>query len=217
MPKIKSTKSRKYGVDVPAGKEGKQWYVEDVPVDSIQPHPDNPNHGDVAMIRESIQENDFYGAPVVQASSGRILAGEHRWKAAKEEGLEVLPIIYRDCDDHTAIRIMLIDNEAARQGDVDPEVVERLLTSITDLETGDGIDGTGYDLGWLAEQEEERQAAVDAEAEKVGPGKAADVDDSDMETQFAVIVMLETEAAQESAFETLTEIFGAGALRAVSV
>lgn len=217
MPKVKTSQSKKYGVPVPEGKEGKQWYVEDVPVGSIQPHPDNPNHGDIAMIRESIQENDFYGAPVVQASSGRILAGEHRWRAAGEEGLEAIPVIYRDCDDHTAIRIMLIDNEAARQGDVDPEVVETLLRTITDIETGDGIDGTGYDLGWLEEQEEEREAAAEAEAEKVQPGKAADVDDSDLDTQFAVIVMLETEAEQEAAFEVLTEIYGAESLRAVSV
>lgn len=208
MPKVKTSVSKKYGVpiEVPGG----QWYAE-VPVGSIQPHPDNPNKGDVELIRESIQENDFYGACVVQASSGRILAGEHRWRAAKAEGLEAIPVIFRDCDDHTAIRILLVDNESSRQGDVDPEAVKALLESM------DSIDGTGFDLGWLEDQDAEREAAVEAEEEKVVAGKAAMVDDSDMETQFAVIVMLETEPEQEAAFEVLSEIYGAEKLRAVSV
>ena len=216
MPKIKTTKSKKYGVEVPPGKEGKQWYAE-VPVDSIQPHPENPNKGDVAMIQESIQENDFYGACVVQASSGRILAGEHRWRAARAEGLEELPVIFRDCDDHTALRILLVDNESARRGEVDPEVVEGILGTLTSVEDDGALDRTGFDLDWLEDREAEREAAAEAEANEVKAGKAAEVDDSDLDTQFAVIVMLETEKEQEAAFEKLSEIYGAKSLRAVSV
>lgn len=208
MPKVKTSKSRKYGVEIEV--PGGQWYAT-VPSDTIQPHPDNPNHGDVEAIRESIQENDFYGAIVVQASTGRILAGEHRWRAARAEGLDVVPVIYRDCDDHTAIRIMLVDNETARRGDVDPEVVQHLLQTL------ESIDGTGYDLGWLEQQEAERQAGQDADEARVVAGKASMVDDSDLETQFAVIVMVDTEIEQETAFSVLSEIYGAERLRAVSV
>lgn len=212
MPKIKTTKSRKYGVPIEI--EGGQWYAE-VPVDSIQPHPDNPNHGDIAMIRESIQANDFYGACVVQATSGRILAGEHRWRAAIDEGRETIPVIYRDCDDHTAIRILLVDNETARAGEVDPEVVGALLATI------ESVEGSGYSLGWLEQQEQQREAeeeaAAEAEASKVRPGKAAMVDDTDLDTVYGIVVVVDNEKELEAAFEFLSDKYGADKLRTVSV
>lgn len=55
-------------------------------VDSLQPHPQNANEGDVGAIVESIDENGFFGAVLVQASTGRILAGKHRWASAIERG-----------------------------------------------------------------------------------------------------------------------------------
>lgn len=207
MPKIKTTRSKK---GVPIEEEGGQWYAV-VPIDNIGPHPDNPNTGDVEMIRESIRANKFYGTCTVQASSGRILVGEHRWRAAKLEGLETIPVVYRDCDDHTAIRIMLVDNETGRAGAVDPDAVDNLLRTI------DNIEGTGYNLGWLEQQEQERQAMADAEQERIVAGKAAMVDDDHLGAAYGVIVMLTTEQEQEEAFNRLAETYGAENLRAVSV
>lgn len=206
MPKIKTTKSKK-GVEVL--KPGGQWYAE-VPIDSIQPHPDNPNTGDVEMIRESIRANEFYGTCTVQASSGRILVGEHRWRAAKLEGLDTIPVTYRDCDDHTAIRIMLVDNETGRAGSVDPDAADTLLRTLGTVE------GTGFDTAWLEQQEQERQAMADAEEARIVAGKAAEVD-LDIDTVWGIIVMFHSEREQEAGFDALAKKYGAENLRVVSV
>jgi ParB-like chromosome segregation protein Spo0J len=82
---------------------------EVIPIDSVTLWPRNPNEGDVGAIGESIAENDFYGACVVQKSTGHILVGNHRWMAAKQSGLVEIPVFYVDVDDERAMRIALAD------------------------------------------------------------------------------------------------------------
>lgn len=116
---------------------------ERVHIDKIQPHPANPNNGDVAAIAESIRQNGFYGRIVVRDSTGKILAGEHRWRAAKEVGLTEVPIERVECDDETAMRILVADNRTAEKAEREPEPLADLLESLG--ETGDGLAGTGFD------------------------------------------------------------------------
>ncbi len=112
-----------------------------VAVDSVRPHPQNPRKGDVAAIGESIAEDGFYGALVVQASTGHILAGTHRWLAAREEELTELPAIFVDVDDETALRILLVDNRASDLAGWDAEQLAAVLESFD----GD-VAGTGFSL-----------------------------------------------------------------------
>src|SRR5690348_2978333 len=118
-----------------------------VRVDDIQPHPKNPRHGDVSAIIASIKANQFYGACTVQRSTGYILAGNHRWLAARECELTHIPVIWIDCDDATAVRILLVDN---RTNDLasydDPKLAEMLADILREQGT---LDGTGYDGGAL--------------------------------------------------------------------
>jgi len=120
---------------------------ERVHPDNIQPHPANPNDGDVAAIAESIRQNGFYGRIVVRDSTGKILAGEHRWRAAQEVGLGEVPIERVECDDETAMRILLADNRTAEKAEREPEPLADLLESLET--TDDGLTGTGYDGGDL--------------------------------------------------------------------
>src|ERR1700722_394833 len=85
-----------------------------VSIDSVRPHPRNVNEGDLAAIAESMRVHGFYGALRVQRSSGYIVAGNHSWAAAKEVGIEKVPVIMLDVDDDTALRLMLVDNATAR-------------------------------------------------------------------------------------------------------
>jgi SAM-dependent methyltransferase len=62
------------------GRSAKEYAI--VPVDSLETHPRNVNQGDIGAIYESIGANGFYGAIVAQKSTGRILAGNHRYQAA---------------------------------------------------------------------------------------------------------------------------------------
>ena len=112
--------------------------VVDVPVDTVKPHPENPRLGNVDAIAESIQVNGFYGALIVQKSTGFIVAGNHRWKAAVQLGMTQVPAIMVDVDDEEAVRILLADNRTSDMGTYDDSALANLLSSLPTL------DGTGY-------------------------------------------------------------------------
>jgi len=128
------------------GKLAGQKYAV-VSVDTLTEHPKNPRRGDVEMIQESIGRNDFYGAVIVQKSTGRILAGNHRWKAAKANGMGKIPAILLDVDDATALRILLADNKTSDSATYDDGVLLELLQQAN---VDGGLDGTGYESGDLA-------------------------------------------------------------------
>jgi len=117
--------------------------VQHVPIDRVRAHPANPREGDVGAIWESIQENGFFGALVVQESSGCILAGNHRWMAAKEAGMQEVPVIYVDVGDERAMRILLADNRTNDVASYDWKTLADLLKHLES--TDDGLAGTGYD------------------------------------------------------------------------
>lgn len=120
-----------------------QEYDEAVPVDSVVPHPDNVNEGDVGAIVESLDALGFFGAVLVQKSTRRIISGEHRWKAAVERGAATLPMFFVDVDDDEARRMMLVDNETARKGHNRADELAALLVELEN--TPKGLVGTGYD------------------------------------------------------------------------
>lgn len=146
--KGKAKPSAKPGRQTPPKRERRVKFVHQThdpiaPIDSVQPHPDNPNKGDAAQLGESIDENGFVGAIIVQASTGYIVAGNHRWRLLKSRGETTAPIIRADLDDATALRLLLADNATAEHGKRDATALEALLAKITG---GDAtkLKGTGY-------------------------------------------------------------------------
>ena len=117
----------------------KQTWKASHPVEALTPHPDNPRRGDVGAIQDSIAAHGFYGAILAQQSSGRIIAGEHRWQAAQAEGLSKVPVVLIDCDDAEAVKIMLADNRTSDAATYDGSVLASILSDLD----GDLI-GTGY-------------------------------------------------------------------------
>ncbi|MFI6886775.1 ParB/RepB/Spo0J family partition protein [Streptosporangium canum] len=109
-----------------------------VAIGDLEPHPDNPHKGDLDVIRESVRKNGFYGVVLAQASRMRIIAGEHRWRSARDEDLAELPVVLLDVDDEQAKRIMLADNRTAEFGGYDDQVLADLLQGLPDLS------GTGW-------------------------------------------------------------------------
>jgi ParB-like chromosome segregation protein Spo0J len=124
------------GADVVTDQE-----YEVVPIDAVKPHPDNPRHGDLAAISASVARNGFYGTIAVQRSSGRILAGNHRWEAAKAQGLTEIPVVWLDVDDKAALRILLADNRTSDLGSYDKEALAEILL---ELRAAEELSGTGY-------------------------------------------------------------------------
>ena len=115
-----------------------------VNINLLKPHPENANQGDYGAIQESLKANGFYGSLVVNRRSMRILAGNHRYRVAKELGFATLPVSFVDVDPTEEIRIMLADNRTTRLGNDDENTLVALLTRLEDS-TELGLVGTGYD------------------------------------------------------------------------
>lgn len=108
----------------------------------LREHPENPRQGDVGAIVTSVEANGFYGALIVQKSTSYVLAGNHRLKALRAQGAKRVPIIERDVDDRTAMRILLGDNRTADLATYDEDKLLELLLKAADE---DNLVGTGYD------------------------------------------------------------------------
>ena len=73
--------------------------TELVPIDSIHPHERNVNQADLGAMIESIGVHAFYGTVIVQKSTGAILCGTHRWRAAHEKSYQQIPVTFIDVSD----------------------------------------------------------------------------------------------------------------------
>jgi DNA modification methylase len=121
-----------------------QHFDPSVPLDKLTPHPKNPRKGNVPLIAESIQANGFYGAVIAQRTTGHIIAGEHRWRAARQKKLPAVPVFWLDVDDDRALRILLADNRTNDVAGYDDEILAEILKGMEDLS------GTGWDDDALA-------------------------------------------------------------------
>lgn len=215
MPKIKqrevdpgerAVEDINWDADVqPSDLEGMpHQHLTRVNIDDLTPHPNNPNHGDVDVIRESIRVNGWYGVITVQREGMRILAGEHRWRAAKAEGVRFVDVAIRDVDDVEALRIMLVDNESARHATIDEAVQRTLLESLASLDPEEGLAGTGHTLDSLMADAEAAEAAAQAEAEaEVGGGdfEPGEYDPEGVGARYGLLLVCEDEADQKQLFE----------------
>jgi ParB family chromosome partitioning protein len=83
-------------------------------IDNIQPNPNQPRQtiGDLTELKASIQEKGVLEPLIVrQFGAGyQIIAGERRWRACKELGLELVPCIEKNVDDREMMELALIEN-----------------------------------------------------------------------------------------------------------
>jgi hypothetical protein len=114
----------------------------ETPLAELKVHPRNARKGNVSSISESIEHNGFFGACVAQVSTGHILVGNHRFLAAREQGMETVPVLWADVDNARAVKILLADNRTNDLAGYDNKALTELLSDISNT---DGLDGTGYD------------------------------------------------------------------------
>jgi ParB family chromosome partitioning protein len=87
-----------------------------IALEKLDPNPDQPRVeiGDLEDLTASIKEKGILEPLLVKPSrlSGRwmIIAGERRWRAAREAGLREVPCIEMDIDDRAVAEIALIEN-----------------------------------------------------------------------------------------------------------
>lgn len=120
-----------------------QEFEAEVPIDSLEYHPRNPNQGDLGQIGRSIEVNGWWGTVLVQKSTRYILAGNHRVEALRHQGAENVPVVWVDVDDEMAQRIVLADNRTGRLGSDNEAMLAELLTALAPTELS--LDGLGYD------------------------------------------------------------------------
>lgn len=113
-----------------------------VRLDQVRPHPDNARIGDLEVIADSVEVNGFYGACLVQRSTGYILAGNHRYLAAQQKGLTEIPVLWADVDLDQARRIMVADNRTADRATYDDSKLLALLEGLA--LTPERLAGTGF-------------------------------------------------------------------------
>lgn len=95
-------------------KEGQERFAR-VPVINIEPDPDQPRKaiGNIEDLKSSIAEHGII-QPIVVSPHGdevfRIIAGERRFTAAKELGLETVPAIIRTIEEHHRLEVQIIEN-----------------------------------------------------------------------------------------------------------
>jgi ParB family chromosome partitioning protein len=87
-----------------------------IATDKLDPNPEQPRVeiGDLAELTASIKEKGVLEPLLVRPSrlSGRwmIIAGERRWRAAREAGVREVPCIEMEVDDRAVAEIALIEN-----------------------------------------------------------------------------------------------------------
>lgn len=112
--------------------------VERVAVADLLPYPGNARRHDLDTIRRSLREHGQWRPAVVQRSTSYVLIGNGMLAAAKLEGWTELAAHYRDVDDATARRLVLLDNRSGELGGYDNAALAELLSSLPTVE------GTGY-------------------------------------------------------------------------
>lgn len=109
--------------------------LRDVALELIHPSPFQPRtYFDEEALRslaDSIRAQGLIQPVVLRRRSGEyeLIAGERRWRAAQLAGLQQIPAIVRDIDDHQAAALALIEN--LQREDLDPieqaEAMRRLI------------------------------------------------------------------------------------------
>jgi ParB family transcriptional regulator, chromosome partitioning protein len=93
-----------------------------VPVDAVHPNPRQPRRrldGEtVSGLAESIRQQGVVQPVVVRprpAGGWELIAGERRWRAAREAGLKTVPAVVRHADDRDSLLLALVENVAREQ------------------------------------------------------------------------------------------------------
>jgi ParB family chromosome partitioning protein len=120
-----------------------------LPVDSIHPNPRQPRRkhdAEAALgLADSVRAQGVIQPIVVRRRSAggwEVIAGERRWRAARDSGLPTMPALVRDADDRESLLLGLVENVAREQ--LSPVEEARAYALL--------IDEFGLSLGEVAER-----------------------------------------------------------------
>jgi ParB family transcriptional regulator, chromosome partitioning protein len=93
-----------------------------LPLDQIHPNPRQPrrrfDHEATAALADSVRAQGLVQPVVVRSRAAggyELIAGERRWRAAREAGMGTIPAIVRETGDRDALLLGLVENVAREQ------------------------------------------------------------------------------------------------------
>jgi len=116
----------------------------EIPVGQIEPNPYQPrkafDKGALAELAASIKTSGMIQPVVVRrAGAGyQLIAGERRWRAAREAGVERIPAIIRDATDVETLELALVEN--------------LLREDLNPMEEAEAYQKLLSDFGWTQEE-----------------------------------------------------------------
>jgi ParB family chromosome partitioning protein len=128
-----------------------QIELAELPVDAIHPNPRQPrrrfDHEATSGLAESIRSQGVVQPVLVRprAEGGwELIAGERRWRAAREAGVGTVPAVVRQADDRESLVLALVENVAREQ--LSPVEEARAYAALVDefeLSLGDVAERVG--------------------------------------------------------------------------
>lgn len=114
-----------------------------VSIDELRPWDKNPRKNEKAIpkVVESIKRFGF-AAPIIARQDGEIIAGHTRYQAAKQLGLDRVPVRYMDLDPADARLLALADNKLNEIAEWDEDALNEILRELND----DELLVAGFDL-----------------------------------------------------------------------
>lgn len=121
--------------------------IERVPIASLVLYPGNPNKGDIPVIAESLDENAQFEPVVVQASTRRVISGNHRVVAAAQLGWTEIDAVVVDVDERQARKMLLVANRSRDKATTDLDALAEFVSYLDEDYSGTGY--TDYDINVL--------------------------------------------------------------------
>jgi ParB family transcriptional regulator, chromosome partitioning protein len=110
------------GLELLVGGVGDGQHLAQIRVDEIAPNARQPRRRfepeATAGLAESIRRQGMLQPVVVRPRSGggyELIAGERRWRAARDAGIESVPALVREADDRESLLLALVENVAREQ------------------------------------------------------------------------------------------------------
>ena len=126
---------RGLGALIPLGEEGAKSEVSEIPLTEIRPNPYQPRKAFAQEKMEelvaSIRARGVLSPVILRRwmDGYELVAGERRWRAAKEAGLKTIPALIKDVSSDEILEIALIEN--LQREDLNPleeaEAYQRLI------------------------------------------------------------------------------------------
>ena len=177
--------------------------IQHWPIDKLTDNPENYRfHPELQVehLRESLRTFGWY-KNVVITPDGVILAGHGIVTAAKEEGLQQVPVFVFTGNEDQARKLLIGDNEVWRLAEDDDRKLTDLLKSLH--ESDEGLAGTGFDEMMLANlafvtRPEQEVANFDAAKEWIG---MPEVEEQESDTGVALQVWFKTPELRQEFME----------------